>query len=710
MKGYDRLKELLSSRAYSPKKPNELYESDFSDLSLDEFAEALQQAIDEGIAAYGKKGKLLSAENAGYMRGSFRAHAKGFGFFIPDDEYRRRTGGDLFIPPEETMDAINDDVVIAQMTREGKEGDKKGEGRIIRIVEHRTKSVIGTLRELVRVRGRAPKYYVKADDRRINFIVELDDIGLAKAGDKVEVEIVRYPSTYDNAEGRIVGVFGDSESTEANYAAILREHGISESFSEQIIAISERVAAREISLEGRTDLRDKCIITIDGADAKDLDDAVSVEKTDDGYLLGVHIADVSEYVKEGSELDNEAYERGTSVYFIDKVVPMLPEAISNGCCSLNSGSDKYALSALITLDSEGEIVDCELCESVIRTAVRGVYSELNDVVEKGRDSNYYDKYKVVGKMLPDMLELYEILARKSEKRGALELESTESKIIIEDGEPVDIVKCERGVTEMLIEQFMLCANEAVASWLFWQDMPCVYRIHEDPSPEKIQTFATFAYNLGLNVSALKAKKLHSRALQGVLRQAKEKGVSNTVSYVMLRSLMKARYSSLCSPHFGLAIEKYCHFTSPIRRYPDLSVHRIIKCLIRGEMDYSKVEHFAAFASRSAEASSENEIRATAAERDIEDLYRVIYMSKRIGEVYRGTISSVTSFGLFVELENTCEGLVPISSLDGYFEYNERAMTLSCGYTVYALGKQVDVRIVDADIISRKIDMEIVSME
>jgi len=702
------IKNYISSRRNSPVKAEELFEYFQGDADFSEFASVLDELISAGELVYVKKGRITIPETAGYMRGTFRSNAKGFGFFVPDPEFRKRTGGDLFISSSDTMGAVSGDIVSAVMTAHPYGDSKNGEGRIVRIIEHTLKTVVGTLKVIESLRKRGtPRYYVKPDDRHLGFNITVEGEVSASVGEKVEIEITEYPSVLSAAKGKILQVFGSSDSTEANYSAILSENGIKTEFDHQTLLQAEEVSAMVVSPENRADLREEIIFTIDGADAKDLDDAISVKRKDSGYILGVHIADVSHYVTPNTYLDSEAFERGTSVYFADQVIPMLPSALSNGCCSLNSGTDKYALSAFVELDEKGEIESCELVESIINTKIRGVYSEVNDLIAKGERSEFAVKYEAVKDVLPLITELYGILEKKSRKRGALDLETVEAKVIVENGIPIDIVRRERGIAECIIEQFMLCANEAVANWLFWQNVPCVYRIHESPSPEKIQNFSRFAHNLGLNITPLRSKNIHSTALESILEEARDTDVATTVSYMLLRSLMKARYSSEASPHFGLAIEKYCHFTSPIRRYPDLSVHRIIKALLHGEMDEETVSYYSAFAAASAEKSSENEQKAVNAERDIDDLYKTIYMSERIGEIYDGVISSVTSFGMFVELENTCEGLVPVSSLRGYFDYDERNMTLSCGKTVYEIGMKVKVKITAADIISRKTEMSIV---
>ncbi|MBQ3589510.1 MAG: RNB domain-containing ribonuclease, partial [Clostridia bacterium] len=391
---------------------------------------------------------------------------------------------------------------------------------------------------------------------------------------------------------------------------------------------------------------------------------------------------------------------------------MLPKELSNGICSLNGGVDRYALSCFVTVDETGEILYSELKKSVINSKVRGVYSELNDIIENNKGSEFYSKYEHI---LPDfkvMLELYEILKKKSIRKGAMELESDESKIILdENGHPVDIIKRERGESERLIEQFMLLANEAVATFLYNAGVPCVYRVHDEPDPEKIRAFALFAKNLGIDVSPLNTKNsITPKQLATVLENSKETKYFPIVSGVLLRSLMKARYSSVQKAHFGLATELYCHFTSPIRRYPDLSVHRIVSALLNGEIDEKQIQKFEKFATASADASSENELRATYAERDIDDLYKCVYMADRIGQVLECVICSVTNFGFFARTENLCEGLVPIEALGNGFFYDKDNHVLARGKTAFRLGQAVMVRVVDADVRTRRVTFSLEAYE
>jgi len=695
------IKDYITDQEYLPKKPSEIFSALCPDGSGDyaAFFSELEKLIECGEAVFSKKGKILSIENSGFIKGTFRSSTRGFGFVAP---------GDIFIPPSMTMGAIGGDTVIVEII--GKRDGESPEGRIVKITERAVTEIIGTVMPAAFSRGKRI-IKVRPDSKRHSFdiIIDVKHSVRAFAHDKAVVKITEYPSErLPSAKGVITSVLGRTDSIEANYEAILIENKINLLFGKQTLAEADEVSKLPILPDGRLDLRDRIIFTIDGADAKDLDDAISIEKTDNGYILGVHIADVSHYVGEGTALDTEAIERGTSVYFADKVIPMLPKSISNGCCSLNPDTDKYTLSVFVNISSDGIITGCDIAESIIRSTVRGVYSELNDVEAEGKSSQYYEKYSVLfPDTLPIMLELYRILENKSKKRGALDLETSEARVIVgEDGMPADIVKRESGVTEKLIEQFMLAANEAVACWLYDLDMPCVYRIHEKPSDEKMHAFALFCNNLGLDITPLRAKNIYPSALCKILAESRENNICETVSPVMLRSLMKAKYSSAPSPHFGLAIDRYCHFTSPIRRYPDLAVHRIIKTILHGEADGDTVSKLSAFSDRAAVLSSENELRAISAERAIDDLYKTVYMKEHIGEIFDGVIASVTSFGIFVQLENTCEGFVPLSSLDGYYEFDEASYSLYCGKQRLALGDRVSVRIVSVDVAARRIEMEL----
>ncbi|MBE6686026.1 MAG: ribonuclease R [Ruminococcaceae bacterium] len=703
----ERILEIIKSESYRPKTMDGIYNELICEgMDFVEFFQAVNRLEEEGEIIITQRGKIMPFDSSGYFTGTFRASQKDFGFVTPKEEGK----ADFFIPPDKTMGALDGDTVLCVQT-ETDEG-KSDVARVTKILSHSLTSVIGTLKRLP-TRGKKGRqlYTVEPDNKKHSFtVICTPGEGIyPKVGNKVEVKIVKYPKSGVAARGEIIKDFGGAYTREANYEAVLSENSIKMYFDKRTLAEAD-AEAQDIpdTADGREDIRDKMIFTIDGEDAKDLDDAVSVEKTDFGYILGVHIADVSHYVRQGSALDKEAIERGTSVYFVDKVVPMLPKALSNGICSLNAGVPRRALSAFISIDKKGNLLGCDLKKTLIESKVRGVYSEVNDLFEKGSASEYYNKYSLLyPDTLPVMEELYRILAEKSHMRGALELETAEAKILVdENGLPCDIVKRERGDAEKLIEQFMLAANEGVANWLFDMSMPCVYRIHEDPDPDKIHRFAIFAHNLGLSASVFGAKKLHPSMFTRLLEEAKEKGIGNTVSYLLLRSLSKAKYSESPSPHFGLCIDKYCHFTSPIRRYSDLATHRIISNILVGNISEHSAAYLSSFAQKAAARSTENEQKAVSAEREIEDLYKCLYMQAFIGEEFDAIISSVTNFGIFCELGNTCEGLIPVTELDGYYIYSEESCSLHCGDKAYRLGDPIRVRLESVDLIARKAEMRL----
>ncbi len=704
--------DLVNQNEYIPLSPNEML-SFFNDggqeIDDGDFWRTIQEMEGEDFSiAFSRKNKILSAEQLGQYKGIYSASAKGgFGFVTTE-------AGEFFIPPSLTFCALSGDTVVCKrLERSSRFFGKGNEAEIIAILERGVSEIIGTL--TIYNNGRGNAGHITPDNERIKPSVLVSSKALQGAmhGDKVVGKIISYPKTEnDPIRCEITEVLGRADSQEANYRAVLHSNGITVSFPQSVLDEAEAVSQEKLDIGDRLDLRDKIIFTIDSHEAKDLDDAISLEETEDGYLLGVHIADVSHYVRERSHLDKEALSRGTSVYFTDKVVPMLPKQLSNGICSLNEGEDRLTLSALISLDKRGEIVSCQIANSVINSKIKGIYAELNDILEKDENSEFYEKYAHVIKDFYKMYDLYKVLKQKSDKRGAMELESEETKIILdENGHPVEIVKRERGESERLIEQFMLCANEAVATYLYNAGMPCVYRVHDEPDMEKIGAFSLFARNLGVDTSPLRTKnKITSSQLNKVLESAKQKGCFPIVSSILLRSLMKARYSPLQKSHFGLATEYYCHFTSPIRRYPDLTVHRIIKAMLDGKITEETVGGYEDFAAHSALLSSDNEVKAVHAERDIDDLYKCVYMRDRIGEEYEAVICSVTSFGFFAKTENLCEGLVSIDSLGGGFFYDRDNYTLSRGRTVYRLGQRVKIKVDDVDIAARQINFYLIKEE
>ena len=704
----EKIISVITDKNYFPLKPPEFFEFICGEgYDENEVFETLCEMEENFDIVITKKGKVINPQEVGILKGTFSSGTRGkYGFVSTEC-------GEFFIPAAFSLGAMQKDSVVIKKFDSGSRFFTKGnEAEVIAILERNTDKITGTFKVTYHSE-RFKSAYVMPDDQRIHTPIPISakNFGNANDGDKVICQILKYPvDENDNFSGRVVEILGRADTLEANYKAVLRENGIIEQFDSKVLEEAEAVASEELSTKDRLDLRDKIIFTIDGADAKDLDDAISLDIIDNGYILGVHIADVSHYVRENTFLDKEAMQRGTSVYFTDKVVPMLPKALSNGICSLNGGVDRYALSAFMTLDKNGNIISTDIKNTIINSKVRGVYSELNDIIENGENSNFYQKYEHVLNDFYKMLELYAILKTKSKNKGALDLEGEESKIILdENGHPVDIVKRERGESEKLIEQFMLCANEGVATYLKNAHLPCVYRIHEEPDREKMNAFMLFAKNLGVDVSPMRTKnEIKPSQLAKVLENAHNVDKFDIVSSVLLRSLMKAKYSSTPKAHFGLATENYCHFTSPIRRYPDLSVHRIIKSLLSGNIDEHTINKFEKFATESAIKSSENELKAIYAEREIDDLYKCVYMADRIGETFSATICSVTSFGFFARTENLCEGLVPIEYLGRNFYFDERNYTLSCGDEVYSLGQSVEIKVEDADIIKKRVTFSLAS--
>ena len=702
--------DLIAYDDYIPLTPAQLF-SQVCSLGFDEFEffdtlYKMEESFEVGLT---KKGKIISSEALGILKGEFSASARGdFGFVVTEK-------GDYFIPPRLTMGALNGDTVAIKKLEIGSKYYGKGnEAEVVGIISRSLDTFIGTFKIILHNGTRSIATVIPDNDKiKLSVSIPYKHFNGATDGDKVECKITVFPvNELSTCRGQVLETLGRADSQEANYKSILKENGIITEFDDAVLQEAELVSAEEISADGRCDLRNEVIFTIDGEDAKDLDDAISIKETEDGFILGVHIADVSHYVRAGSKIDEEAIRRGTSVYFTDKVVPMLPVALSNGSCSLNAGVDRYALSAIITLNKKGEILYCELKSSIINSKVRGVYSELNHIIENGEGSQFYSKYAHVMDDFKIMLKLYDILKTKSISKGALDLEGEESKILLdENGHPYEIVKRDRGITERLIEQFMLCANESVATYLYNASLPCVYRVHDEPDREKIDAFALFARNLGVDTSPLNAKNtITPTQLAKILENAKKTEHFSIVSSVLLRSLMKARYSSIQKAHFGLATELYCHFTSPIRRYPDLSVHRIIKAVLNGQIDEKTLPKFEKFTALSAQMSSENELKATYAEREIDDLYRCVYMADRIGQEYDAIICSITGFGFFARCENLCEGLVPIEALGNGFYFDKDNLILQRGKTTFRMGQAVRIKVLDADIRLRRVTFGLVDYE
>ena len=633
------------------------------------------------------------------VRGVFSAARGGYGFVTPDGG-----GGDIFISASKTAGAVDGDLVEVVYTEYETDGEIRTDGRVIEISERGRRSLFGTVDESVLRIGRRTRstLVLVPDESRLPYRPEITDSGGARIGDKVECEIVRSGEYFTC---RVREVFGRADTKEANYRAILCEEGIPVDFSQEELSEAQRAASEPISFDGREDRTNEIVFTIDGEGAKDLDDAVTVRRlSGGGYLLGVYIADVAHYVKERTALDRAVMARGTSVYFTDKVVPMLPSSLSNGACSLNAGEEKYALGANISLDGEGNIKRLRLSECVIKSRLRGVYSEVNELLSGGGERELKKKYAPVMGKLEILSELYERLKEKRKKRGSVDFDAPEAEIILDsDGTVKDIIRRERGRAERIIEELMLTANEAVATRLFEAKIPCVYRIHEPPPPDKLSDFVDYLHALGFNARVINKEGVTTADLSRVLDIAEKRGLSEPVSYNMLRAMSKAKYSDKRQGHFGLGIENYCHFTSPIRRLSDLATHRIIKRVI---MEEKSPRLYSGYARRAAAAATEGELRAVYAERRIENLYKTIYMSSFIGQTFPAVVGSVTKFGLFAVLENTVEGLIPISELDGYFVFDEKTLTIRSRERSYRTADRITVRLVEADIGAGKLRFEI----
>jgi ribonuclease R len=708
----DELKEQLLTfmrdEAYKPLTVQELEEAfQIEDASqFKELVKALVAMEEEGLIVRTRSNRYGVPEKMNLVRGKVTAHAKGFAFVVPEDP----TMDDIFIPPSELKNAMHGDTVLVRVSSQTS-GARK-EGTIVRVIERGITEVVGTYTESKNFG------FVIPDDKKIvnDIFIPKHATNGAVEGHKVVVKLTTYPEGRMSAEGEVVKILGHKNDPGVDILSIIHKHGLPLQFPEDVIEHANSIpdTISEEDLKGRRDLRGQMIVTIDGEDAKDLDDAVTVTKLENGnYKLGVHIADVSHYVKEGSPIDREAYERGTSVYLVDRVIPMIPHRLSNGICSLNPKVDRLTLSCEMEVNEHGEVVSHEIFQSVIRTTERMTYSDVNKILVD-KDEELRKKYEPLVPMFELMAELAEILRNKRMKRGAIDFDFKEAKVLVnEDGKPYDVVLRERSVAERLIEEFMLLANETVAEHFHWLNVPFIYRVHEDPKPEKLQRFLEFITNFGYVVKGT-GNQIHPRALQEILEAVRGEPEEMVVSTVMLRSMKQARYDAESLGHYGLSTDFYTHFTSPIRRYPDLIVHRLIRTyLINGQLDNETQEKWAEKLPDIAEHASNMERRAVEAERETDDLKKAEFMEDKIGMEFDGIISSVTNFGLFVELPNTIEGLVHVSYLtDDYYRYDERHYAMIGERTgkVYRIGDEITVRVINVNKEERIVDFEVVGMK
>lgn len=693
----------MKDEAYRPMDIQEL--AAIFDIDKDEFKafkKALKTMEKEGLIVKNKKERYAIPSRMGLLSGKLQSHPKGYAFLIPDNEKEK----DVFIPASFINGAMNGDKVLVQVTKEDK-GSRKREGEVIKIVERANKKFVGTFEDSKNFG------FVVVDDTRISqdIFINKKDFNGAKNGDVVTVEITKWPDKRRSPEGIVTEILGKKGDKGLDILTIIKKFGLPEEFPAKVLNFAEAIPneIEEKEYKRRRDLRDLKMVTIDGEDAKDLDDAVSIERLPNGrYRLGVHIADVSHYVREKNPLDKEALKRGTSVYLIDRVIPMLPKKLSNGICSLNPKVDRLALSCIMTIDNNGTVLDHEIMESIIKTNERMTYTDVTKIL-KDNDEELIKRYDYLVDDFKAMEELCNILYKKRIKRGAIDFEFQEASIILNElGKPIEIKPYAREIANRMIEEFMLVCNETIAEAMFYKKVPFVYRIHENPDSEKLQKFKEFAYNLGYVMKL--SDEVHPKELQSIIEKVKGKNEEIVINTLLLRSMMQARYSPENVGHFGLAAEYYCHFTSPIRRYPDLQIHRIIKEYLNGKLDDVRVKKLTNLVDYAAKQSSETERVAQDAEREVDDLKKAEYMLDRIGEEYTGIISSVTSFGMFVELPNTIEGLVHITALDDdYYIYDESHLCLigERNRKIYKLGDKVKVQCSRVDIPNREIFFELV---
>lgn len=607
--------------------------------------------------------------------GIVQANERGFAFILPDD--KTKYPNDFFVPRSSLCGAFNGDKVLAVPVK-----GTKDEAKIVRITERCSKPVIGTYE-----RGK-----VYPDDLRMPEVTIPTALKFnAKNGDKVVCEICTYRKS-GLPSGKVTEVLGESGDFEVEELSIIRAHGLNEQFPQSVIDEADSASGEKIQLNARRDLREKLIFTIDGADTRDVDDAVSLEFKDGNYVLGVHIADVSHYVKYKSVTDEEAYARGTSVYFPDRVLPMLPQSLSNGACSLNEGEDRYALSCSMTFDKDGIRQSYEIFESIINSRHKMTYDDVTAICEN--NTEICKRYRDIENTVKNMKKLCLIMERKRAAAGEVNLDVREAKIHVDENGEIVIPDYKRGISERIIEQFMISANEAVAEFLQKKNAACLYRVHESPSSEKASTLISFLKDLGVNARC-DAAAVTPKDFRNILKTVADKPYASVVNKVMLRSMQKARYAENNLGHFGLASGCYCHFTSPIRRYPDLFVHRSLKSILHGDTKLMPV--YVKNAQSAGIDCSERERIADEAERDVDDLYKTVYMSDRIGEIYDATVSGVTNFGVFCELENTVEGLIPIDVLpDDDYEFFAEKFLLKGRKSTFRLGDKLKVRVDGCD--------------
>ncbi len=690
--------EFICSDLYVPMKVKEMAVlMDVPREDRGDLQQILSELVEEGKIEVSKRGKYTKSEGK-FLWGIFTGNVRGFGFVTVEGEPE-----DIYIPEDEIHGAIHGDKVQVTLLPKKAGSGRRREGTVVKILERGMTRVVGTFQKSKNFGFVVPDNIKLGQD----IFIPIEQSKGAVDGHKVVVEITDYGSKKRKPEGKVTEIIGHINDPGTDIMSIIKGYELPVEFPPKALKQAENVGkpVSMADMAGRKDIRDWQMVTIDGEDAKDLDDAVSLTREGEHYRLGVHIADVTNYVQEHSALDVEALERGTSVYLVDRVIPMLPHLLSNGICSLNAGEDRLALSCIMIIDKKGNVIDHEISETVIQVDRRMTYTSVRKIL-KEKDEKERETYKELVPMFEGMEELAAILREKRRKRGSIDFDFPETKIMLDKyGKPLEIKPYERNVATKIIEDFMLIANETVAQDFFWQELPFVYRTHDTPDPVKIQKLGLLINNFGYSIR-IGQEEIHPKELQKLLEKIEDTPEEALISRLTLRSMKQAKYTTDNTGHFGLATQYYCHFTSPIRRYPDLQIHRIIKETLRGKMTEKRISHYESILPEVAAQSSVRERRAEEAERETDKLKKVEYMSNHIGETFEGVISSVTSWGMYVELPNTVEGMIHVTNLrDDYYHYNEAAYELVGEATGkrYKLGQKLKVVVAETDLFLRTID-------
>lgn len=687
---------LLNDPTYVPMKLRELAMLlNLSRDQRDELREVMESLEQDGKVILTKRGKY-KIPSAEFLTGTFSGTAKGFGFVTVEGR-----PDDIYIPYDKVKDAMHGDRV--QIVAEPARGGRRAEGTVVKVLERANQTLVGYYQKSKNFG------FVIPDNQKIGedvFIPQGKDMG-AVTGHKVIVKLTDYGGERKKPEGEIVEIIGHVNDPGTDILSIVKAYGIPDEYPQEVMEQIEHIPdeVQEAEKVGRKDIRDWQTVTIDGEDAKDLDDAITISREDFGYRLGVHIADVSHYVREGSPLDREALKRGTSVYLVDRVVPMLPHKLSNGICSLNQGVDRLALSCIMDIDPHGKVLSHDVAETLIRVDRRMTYTAVNAIITD-RDPAVMAEYDGFVEMFDCMKELADILRDKRSQRGSIDFDFPETKILLDEkGHPTEIKPYERNSATKIIEDFMLMANETIAEDYYWQEIPFLYRTHDNPDPEKMKRLGIFINNFGYSLH-LQNGEVHPKEIQKLLTKIEGTEEEALISRLTLRSMKQAKYMPICGGHFGLAARYYTHFTSPIRRYPDLQIHRIIKENLHGNLTGKRISHYDSILTEVSIQCSQTERRADEAEREVVKMKKCEYMSKRIGQIYEGVISGVTNWGFYVELPNTVEGLVRVSDLYGdYYLFSEEKMELRGERSgrIYRLGQKVKVTVSGTDKLTRTVD-------